>query len=350
MDEKGATQFCQAIGGGGVATARAMPANFLIVLRGGTPGAMIPLPPEAELAIGRAAENDLQLIDPGLSRHHARVAIAADGTATLADLGSTNGTFLNGARLFPREPAPLRDGDRLRLGPVVVVKFAQPDPCEERYQRELFERSVRDPLTGLYNRGYFLEQLGPTAARGAREGHGLGVMLLDLDHFKAVNDRHGHEAGDEVLRATAAVLRGATRPDDLVARLGGEEFVIALPVAAPDLATARAERVRRALARREIAFEEKTLRVTCSIGLTFAPPFATRTATELLEAADRGLYRAKAAGRNRVVIAGDRVAPGETAAVGGLTQADVEVDGLSEGDESAQADTHRPAVAPPGDA
>ena len=133
-----------------------------------------------------------------------------------------------------------------------MLKFVRLDPCEEQFQREMFERTVRDALTGLYNRAYFLNQVGPLAEYNAVRGLGLAVLMLDIDHFKRINDRFGHDAGDLVLREVAGVLRESTRSEDLVARYGGEEFVVALPVAAPDQATERAERIRRALAERRI--------------------------------------------------------------------------------------------------
>ncbi len=187
----------------------------------------------------------------------------------------------------------------------MVVKFIRPDPCEEQFQREMFERTVRDPLTGLYNRAFFLAQFGPLADRGALRGLGTAVLMLDIDHFKKINDTHGHEVGDVVLREVAGVLRQATRADDLVARYGGEEFVVALPVAAPDQATERAERVRSSLASRRILADGVPLRVTASLGLAFTPPGRPRSVAALIATADKGLYQAKNAGRDRTVFSHD---------------------------------------------
>ena len=202
--------------------------------------------------LGRSADNTIQLPDASISRYHAFLGDDDEGQVRLTDLGSTNGTFLNGRRLPENTPVRVQDGDRLQFGANVIVKFIRPDPCEEQFQREMFERTVRDPLTGLYNRAFFLAQFGPLADRGALRGLGTAVLMLDIDHFKRINDTHGHEVGDAVLREVAGVLRQATRADDLVARYGGEEFVVALPVAAPDQATERAERVRSTLASRRI--------------------------------------------------------------------------------------------------
>ena len=202
--------------------------------------------------LGRSHENTVRFADLGVSRRHASIVADAQGEVWLTDLESTNGTYLNDGRVAPHVPHRLHDGDRVRLGSSVVVKFVRLDPCDERFQRELFERTVRDPLTGLYNRSYFLDQIGPLADLGTSRGQGLAVLMLDIDHFKRVNDTLGHDAGDAVLREVAAVLRESTRGEDLVARYGGEEFVAALPVASPGQATERAERIRANLAARRI--------------------------------------------------------------------------------------------------
>ena len=111
--------------------------------------------------------------------------------------------------------------------------------------------ATRSP--GLYHRAYFLSQIGSLAERYAASGIGMAILMLDVDHFKQINDRYGHVAGDDVLREVAAVIRESTRAEDLVARYGGEEFVIALPVSLASLAVRRAERIRVELAARTIA-------------------------------------------------------------------------------------------------
>ena len=144
----------------------------------------------------------------------------------------------------------------------------------------MFERTVRDTLTGLYNRSYFLDQLRVLAAARRASGLGLAVLMLDIDHFKSINDTLGHDGGDAVLREVAGVIRQSTRSEDLVARYGGEEFAVALPVAAPTMAPERAERIRRALARPDAPVRPaRSLRVTASLGLAFAPPRRSHAST-----------------------------------------------------------------------
>lgn len=306
MDVNGATFLCDKLASSqSQATAPSSPVSqypmYLVLLSGGIPGAMIRLSPGGN-RLGRATDNTIQLPDGSISRYHAFLGIDEEGQVRLTDLGSTNGSFLNGRRLPENTPVRVQDGDRLQFGANVVVKFIRPDPCEEQFQREMFERTVRDPLTGLYNRAFFLAQFGPLADRGGLRGLGIAVLMLDIDHFKRINDTHGHEVGDTVLREVAGVLRQATRADDLVARYGGEEFVVALPVAAPDQATDRAERMRVSLASRRILAGGVPLRVTASLGLAFAPPGRPRSIGSLIATADQGLYQAKNSGRDRVVF------------------------------------------------
>ena len=305
MDDNGTTYLCDLVRPSTQALAPARePAQYplyLVVIGGGIPGAMIRLA-SGGTRLGRAADNTLQLPDGSISRYHAFLGVDEEGQVRLNDLGSTNGTFVNERRVPENTPIRIEDGDRLQFGANVLFKFIRPDPCDEQFQREMFERTVRDSLTGLYNRAYFLSQFSAMADRSGVKGLGVAVLMLDIDHFKRINDQHGHPVGDVVLREVANILRQATRSDDLVSRYGGEEFVIALPVAAPDGATERAERLREMLAARRILAGGIPLRVTASIGVAFTPADRPRSVASLLATADRGLYQAKNSGRDRTVF------------------------------------------------
>ncbi len=304
MDDKTATNFFETniVGACEVDAKSSTPSPlYFIMISGGIPGAMLQLSASGT-RIGRAVDNALQLPENSISRYHAFLGQDDEGQVRLTDLGSTNGTYLNGRRLPPKTPAPVRDGDRVQFGSSIVVKFVRPDPSEERFQREMFERTVRDSLTGLYNRGYFLGEVGALGDRGALRGLGLAVFMIDIDHFKRINDGQGHETGDQVLREVASLLRQSMRGDDLIARYGGEEFVAALPVSAPDQAAERAERIRATLAARRLLVSGRPLRVTVSIGVAYAPPGRQRSVPAMLAVADQGLYQAKSAGRDRVVF------------------------------------------------
>jgi diguanylate cyclase (GGDEF)-like protein len=165
-------------------------------------------------------------------------------------------------------------------------------------QLALRELSVRDALTGLYNRREYTRRLGQEIERCRRHQYPFSVLLLDLDHFKSVNDRYGHDVGDEVLRAAAQLVRLQLRPADFVARYGGEEFIAILPDTAVAPALAAAERVRAAM-EDLVVDSQRDLHLTVSIGVAGMPDDASE-APELLKAVDIALYQAKSAGRNRV--------------------------------------------------
>ena len=167
----------------------------------------------------------------------------------------------------------------------------------------LCELSSRDPLTGLANRRHFELMLASEVDRVARAGEPALVLMIDIDHFKKVNDAHGHPAGDEVLKAVASALHECIRPMDTVARFGGEEFAMILPNCGPSFAQAVAERIRLRVRAMTIAIGPGVdVRVTVSIGGAFAPQWVRSSPLLWVERADQQLYRAKSEGRNRACL------------------------------------------------
>lgn len=174
-----------------------------------------------------------------------------------------------------------------------------------RLQQSLREQSIRDPLTHLFNRRYLEESLNLELARANRSEAPLGLMMIDVDHFKRFNDTFGHDAGDAVLRAVGQALPGQVRAGDVVCRYGGEEFTVILPGADLDLTLKRAEEIRQAVMALAVRHQKQSLaQVTVSIGVA-ARALHGDTAESLLASADAALYRAKANGRNRVEILSD---------------------------------------------
>ncbi len=172
-----------------------------------------------------------------------------------------------------------------------------------RLREALRSQSIRDPLTGLYNRRYLEEMLERETRRAVRAEHGLGVLMLDLDHFKKFNDTYGHDAGDSVLRETAAFLLKSVRAEDIVCRFGGEEFIVILPLADLSVTQARAERIRSKIRELQVLHKGQSLgMVTVSVGVAELPQHGTSPKV-LIEAADAALYRAKKEGRDRVAVA-----------------------------------------------
>lgn len=176
---------------------------------------------------------------------------------------------------------------------------------ELREKNQLLETlSVTDPLTGLYNRRYLMDRLDKEIARVARYGTPLSLVMIDLDHFKRINDTHGHPMGDEVLRNVGRLLREDARATDFAARFGGEELALVLPQTDLDGAATRAETFRQKLASFEHVCDLTTLRATASFGVATSPfPGEPPNATDLLRRADEALFEAKRGGRNQVVRA-----------------------------------------------
>jgi diguanylate cyclase (GGDEF)-like protein len=186
---------------------------------------------------------------------------------------------------------------------------------------QLRNQAIRDQLTGLYNRRFLEDALVRETGRAARSGEPVAAAILDVDHFKRINDTHGHEAGDAVLRGLGKILRETTRKTDIVGRFGGEEFLLLLPGANLEVAQARAEEVLDAVRAMQVAIPGgATLdNVTASIGLAVMPLHVGK-GDALVAAADAALYQAKGQGRNRVMVSDRRTVTSRLAEVAfGLT-------------------------------
>ncbi|HEX6835173.1 MAG TPA: GGDEF domain-containing protein [Polyangia bacterium] len=276
----------------------------LVVIAGAHLGEIFPV--DSEIMIGRDPESKLRLAeDEGVSRRHARVTPVADG-ALLADLGSQNGTYVDGERVQERV---LKEGMKIRVGQTTVLKFARYDALEERAQRQLLESALRDGLTRAFNRRYFVERLAAEIRFAERHAQPLALLMLDIDHFKRLNDAHGHLIGDDVLRAVVGVLNDTLRAEDVLARYGGEEFAVLVRGVNKDGARVLGERLRKEIGELGLSKEGgEKLSVTVSIGVSIFPLAnpaevpSEQTGKKLIELADAALYRAKNAGRNRVEL------------------------------------------------
>ena len=171
-----------------------------------------------------------------------------------------------------------------------------------RLRETLKQDSIRDALTGMYNRRYMEGSLERETRRADRQKKPVGVIMLDVDHFKLFNDTHGHEAGDIVLRELGLFLRRNTRGEDIACRYGGEEFLLIMPDANLENARRRAETLREEIQQHPIYYQQKPLQVTVSIGVASLPEHG-HTVKDVLKVADAALYQAKTEGRNRVIIA-----------------------------------------------
>ncbi len=195
--------------------------------------------------------------------------------------------------------------EELRLRARNQLQIRRLEIALRRAVAELGRLSRTDALTGLPNRRHFVEALEREFQRAARYGSSLGLLIIDIDHFKRVNDTWGHLAGDKVLRDVAGILAYGLRQSDIAARFGGEEFAVLLPETDLEGATLVAERYRLDIAARQFTVESTSLQLTVSIGIAALPRTKADDATEFLRRADATLYLAKEAGRNRVMGAAD---------------------------------------------
>ncbi|MGE0870470.1 MAG: diguanylate cyclase [Kofleriaceae bacterium] len=279
-----------------LATALTRKRACMTAITGSASGTVFKLPAARSL-IGRATECTIRITDDGVSRKHA--AIWSDGdTMWLADLESRNGTYLNGQRVTAA--TVLRDGDKIQVGRTTILRFGYHDDLDEAFHENLVSSALRDPLTRLFNKRYFLDRLASEVKFARRHETALSLLLIDIDHFKTVNDNHGHLAGDAVLVKLAEVLLRAVREEDVVARFGGEELAIILRAVPLDAAFQLSDRLRRLIEQTIIQHQDREIRATVSIGVAMFAGSERDTADMLIEAADQALYRAKNAGRNRV--------------------------------------------------
>ena len=165
------------------------------------------------------------------------------------------------------------------------------------------EQAIRDPLTGLFNRRYLEESLQRELHRAERHSHSIALIMLDIDHFKQVNDTYGHEAGDVVLKNIAALLQEYSRKSDIACRFGGEEFILILPETTLEVAIQRAEALRQAVMAHHVSIEKEEIKnLSISLGVASFPQHG-QSIKEIMGEADQALYKAKVKGRNRVVVA-----------------------------------------------
>jgi diguanylate cyclase (GGDEF)-like protein len=245
--------------------------------------------------IGRSSRSDLPIDQESISRHHAR--ITWDGQHhVIEDLGSTNGTFVNDTSV---KRQVLKDGDQIKLGRS-ILKYMSGDNIEANYHEEIYRLMTMDALTQTHNRRYFNEALEREYNRSLRYRRALSLILFDIDHFKQINDTYGHVAGDSVLRQLSLVVKPRLRQQDVLARVGGEEFAVLLPEVDLQGARVAAEKVRKLVEGARFLVDNKEFGCTVSIGVT---TFDARVQSPamLYEMADKNLYAAKTGGRNRVV-------------------------------------------------
>nr|WP_263429439.1 GGDEF domain-containing protein [Nannocystis pusilla] len=239
--------------------------------------------------VGRGDHNSLVLGGNAVSRTHARFERRVDGWWVIDD-GSVNGTYVNDE---PVREARLHYGDRLQIGHTIFKLVKAPSIVETSYSP-----AQLDGLTGLHNRRHLVDHLDRQLGGAGSTGGPLALVMFDIDRFKQINDTYGHPAGDQVLRELAAILRQHARPGDILARHGGEEFVLLLPGTDREGAAALAEQVRTEVAAHTFTVDAHTISVTLSAGIAQADE-DSGTAHRLIAAADQHLLAVRRDSRRR---------------------------------------------------
>ncbi|TWT54258.1 Response regulator PleD [Rubripirellula amarantea] len=248
------------------------------------------------VTLGRSSGCTIHIEDDSVSRQHAQIERGVDGFQ-ITDLDSTNGVQVNNE--FCNEKV-LQSGDRIQLGSR-VFRFLSDNDFESQYHETVYAMMTRDGLTGTYNKRYLVECLGREVSRCKRFDRPIAIAILDIDHFKAVNDTYGHLVGDEVLKELAIRLSGVLRNDEVLARFGGEEFCVVMPEADAAQGFKIAERCRLAICNTPFSTRAGKLDITASFGVASPDPTTLTNPEMLMSEADQRLYEAKRVGRNCVV-------------------------------------------------
>jgi two-component system, cell cycle response regulator len=249
--------------------------------------------------IGRASDADLRIEGNGISRHHARVTIDADGVE-FEDLGSTNGSFVNGERV---ERCALETGDKIQLGSATVLRFGFQDEIDTNFYSMMFESASRDMLTALCNRRFFMERLRTEFAFAVRHQAPLSLIEFSIDDFRGLSATVGPFAANRMLSLLAKAVLSIIRSEDVLAHSGGGEFAILsrdIPVAD---ARAISERVREHVAQMSFEVEPQGTSITLCLGLAGLPHPNTPSSDALIARADRALAAAQARGPNTLIVA-----------------------------------------------
>lgn len=267
----------------------------LIMIRGTPQGRRFEIT-QNSMFIGRDATAEISISDPNISRKHAEI-LMENGVVKLRDNQSTNGTFVNDKKIT--ESIELKKEDMIKLGNT-ILKFLPAGELEIYYYGTLENQAHTDALTKIYNKGYMMEALEAEFKRAKALHDELSLIIIDLDHFKKINDTHGHDAGDFVLKEACQVVKTKVLPkNSIFGRFGGEEFIVILPNTSLEGAFQIAETIRSTVEKTQFVYEKQRLPVTCSVGVAELA-LDVETSNSLFKLADKAVYQAKSGGRNQV--------------------------------------------------
>ena len=255
------------------------------------------------ILIGRNKYSDIYINDENISNDHCKIKIIKNDEnkidqIILKDLLSTNGTYVNGKLISNKV---LKSGDKIKIGET-TLRFSYNDKLEEKYHLKLFNIATSDSLTKLHNKRYTISELENQYKIAKRNNRLFSLIMFDIDDFKAINDKHGHIAGDEFLKNVASNINKNLREQDFAGRFGGDEFLIILPETRIEGATILADRIRKKIEKSEIVYKNHKIKTTISGGISQFN-FSYNNIRELLEITDKALYKAKKLAKNKVIKA-----------------------------------------------
>jgi diguanylate cyclase (GGDEF)-like protein len=268
---------------------------YLIIIAGTNIGKLYHLS-ASELVAGRSPECDIWIEDSTISRKHFQIR-KVDSAYTIQDLKSTNGTFVNNKRIIS---TTLKAGDKIQVSKDTIIQFDFFDEDRKISEQKRYEMGVRDAVTGIFNKSYFVQRISDEFSFSLRQNLPLSLLLFDIDYFKTINDTYGHLAGDKILQDLCQVVSGTIRTDDVFCRYGGEEFIIIMRNTACQPAVNLAERIRRKVEQTPFMYDDENIKVTISVGVATSHNKNFRDYISLIADTDKFLYQSKAGGRNRV--------------------------------------------------
>jgi len=269
---------------------------YLIIVAGKNIGKLYNLSDHNEFIAGRSQECEIWIEDQTISRKHFKI-IKNDNLYEVQDLNSTNGTYVNSKRV---NSMVLKAGDKIQISKDTIIQFDYFDENRKISEQKRYEMGVKDPITGTYNKSYFLQRINEEFSFCYRQNLPLSILMLDIDFFKMINDNYGHLAGDKVLQEIGVLVSHMIRSDDVFCRYGGEEFVIIMRNTSCQDAVNLADRIRKKMEEHEVQYDDQTLKVTISIGVATSIDRNFRDYVALIAEADKYLYLSKGSGRNKV--------------------------------------------------
>jgi diguanylate cyclase (GGDEF)-like protein len=270
----------------------------LSALTGKHAGSLFQLSVDSVLRIGRDNLSDVVLDGLEISRYHAEIYFQEKSIPIVKDI-SSNGILLN-RKAYNKTEQILRHNDSIQIGNDHLFKFVYFDDVEINSQIQLYNATLTDPLTGIGNKRYFSDSFDKEFSYHVRYQLFMGLLIIDIDHFKKINDEHGHQMGDEIIKRFAQRIKKILRNESSIARIGGEEFTVIVRNTSEKGIISVAQRIRHTINSAPFEICGKDVKLTASIGISVFSTKSKNSKKKLFEEADRRLYKAKENGRNRI--------------------------------------------------